>query len=622
MAWSRMVRSVVVVAALAGGIAGVAGTGAARAAGDCPTVVIPSGSIIGTVVPAPSPGVDWSGCDLAHANLDASDLTNVNLTGADLYDSELFGAQIVDSNLTSANLDSDDFEDSTITGTDLTGADISLAYFDVATLTGIRSGRVTDPSGVPTLPSGWKLDNGYLLGPGDDFSGVDFPALAVKPDLATWDLTGSTFDGANLTGVSLEDDTLTGAQFANANLTNTDLYGGILTAANLQGAILTGSNLTAVESGSITSTPAKLPANWSLRDGYLLGPKAGLVSAGLAGVDLTGADLNNADLYLATLAGANLTDVNFDGSGVLDGTDVTGATWSNTTCPDGTNSDNDGGTCVNNNDDVAPQALPAISGASLNGWYSEAAVTWNWSDFNGTIDPARCVTSTATTTEGAPAKVAATCWNVEGLKGTATVSIDVENKPPMVTVTGPKAGQIYAAGHVPAGGCRTTDALSGVARNAKLTVATTGSHGVGAFTAACVGGLNVAQIQAAPVKLTYTVAYGLSAFLGPKSKATVARSAHSFPVTIKLANITASLAAKLAAAGGVRATLSGPGVSPVTVALKWQPKTGTFSARLPIPAKVKTGQNYQISIRENVGTGLTTAPRSDATVNPGIIRFK
>jgi len=27
---------------------------------------------------------------------------------------------------------------------------------------------------------------------------------------------------------------------------------------------------------------------------------------------------------------------------------VGGDTWSNTTCPDGTNSDGDGGTCVNN----------------------------------------------------------------------------------------------------------------------------------------------------------------------------------------------------------------------------------------------------------------------------------
>jgi uncharacterized protein YjbI with pentapeptide repeats len=47
---------------------------------------------------------------------------------------------------------------------------------------------------------------------------------------------------------------------------------------------------------------------------------------------LTGADLTEADLNGATMTGANVTSV----------------TWSNTVCPDGTNSNNDGGTCVNN----------------------------------------------------------------------------------------------------------------------------------------------------------------------------------------------------------------------------------------------------------------------------------
>lgn len=32
----------------------------------------------------------------------------------------------------------------------------------------------------------------------------------------------------------------------------------------------------------------------------------------------------------------------------LDGATLVGVTWNDTTCPDGTNSDNDGGTCVNN----------------------------------------------------------------------------------------------------------------------------------------------------------------------------------------------------------------------------------------------------------------------------------
>ena len=87
-----------------------------------------------------------------------------------------------------------------------------------------------------------------------------------------------------------------------------------------------------------------------------------LVGANLSGANLSGAyleslNLSNANLSNANLSGANLTFVN------LTGANLTGANmlsiicgdysqygvlvvWQNTTCPDGTNSDNDGGTCV------------------------------------------------------------------------------------------------------------------------------------------------------------------------------------------------------------------------------------------------------------------------------------
>jgi uncharacterized protein YjbI with pentapeptide repeats len=109
-----------------------------------------------------------------------------------------------------------------------------------------------------------------------------------------------------------------------ANLQQCDLNRTNLTGANLTGANLTGANLA-----------------------YDI----------LTSVDLSGADLNEAELL-----GADLTDANFTGSALsfsymananLTGATLTGATlldifWSNTTCPDGTNSNNDGDTCANN----------------------------------------------------------------------------------------------------------------------------------------------------------------------------------------------------------------------------------------------------------------------------------
>jgi len=62
--------------------------------------------------------------------------------------------------------------------------------------------------------------------------------------------------------------------------------------------------------------------------GYLIGPAANLAGAGLSGLDLANAVLAGANLTSADLTGATVTRADF-----------TGVTWNNTTCPDGTNSD-------------------------------------------------------------------------------------------------------------------------------------------------------------------------------------------------------------------------------------------------------------------------------------------
>ena len=59
--------------------------------------------------------------------------------------------------------------------------------------------------------------------------------------------------------------------------------------------------------------------------------------ADLRGVDLSNANLTGADLTGAYLSGADLRDTELDG-----------VNWYDTTCPDGTNSDNNGDTCENN----------------------------------------------------------------------------------------------------------------------------------------------------------------------------------------------------------------------------------------------------------------------------------
>ena len=79
-----------------------------------------------------------------------------------------------------------------------------------------------------------------------------------------------------------------------------------------------------------------------------------LAGAYLAGANLSGANLKGADFRRANLAGADLTDTNLKdvdfSNATLAGAHLEGANvralWSNTICPDGTNSDSNAGTCI------------------------------------------------------------------------------------------------------------------------------------------------------------------------------------------------------------------------------------------------------------------------------------
>ncbi len=66
----------------------------------------------------------------------------------------------------------------------------------------------------------------------------------------------------------------------------------------------------------------------------------------LADCTFTGANLTDAALTGADLAGSNLTSTDLTGAN-LTGANLTGVTWSDTTCPDGTNSGKGAGaTCI------------------------------------------------------------------------------------------------------------------------------------------------------------------------------------------------------------------------------------------------------------------------------------
>lgn len=86
----------------------------------------------------------------------------------------------------------------------------------------------------------------------------------------------------------------------------------------------------------------------SFSSAYLV--NAGISNATLVNVNFSNAKLNsvdftNSNLQNANFTNADLTDANFTNATNMSTANLTGVIWSNTTCPDGINSDNNGNTC-------------------------------------------------------------------------------------------------------------------------------------------------------------------------------------------------------------------------------------------------------------------------------------
>lgn len=73
--------------------------------------------------------------------------------------------------------------------------------------------------------------------------------------------------------------------------------------------------------------------------------QASLDGANLSRVNFTNANLSNSSLVNTNFSQANLENANLRNA-QTDGTNWEGVTWKNTTCPNGSNSDQNGNTCI------------------------------------------------------------------------------------------------------------------------------------------------------------------------------------------------------------------------------------------------------------------------------------
>jgi uncharacterized protein YjbI with pentapeptide repeats len=597
---------------------GVTGTPAALPAG----VALMDGYLIG-------PDLIMNGANLAGQNLAGIDLSGSSLQQADLAQATLSNADLNNTDLTGTSLDS-----ANLTGANLLGATLTGATLAGATLTRVSSGSIT---GTPqSLPANWTLltPNGYLAGPRADLAGAKLSYSGISNgDLAGADLSGATligakftdtdFAGADLSQIDAQNASFDGSDLSGAELTSASLYYANLGGADLAGADLTSATLTGLSSGGVTGSPHALPGNWALAGGFLIGPYAYLDGGNLSHLDLSGLDFDDAYLVSTDFSYANLTGATLAGT---QGPSI----WLDTTCPDGSNSNKHVAGCLSGLDTTPPKAQPVITKGTRGtaGWYtSPVTVDWNWVD-DGTIVAADCPATSTTTTQGA-VSLSATCTDLAGNQGTGLFSVNVDTAPPAVSVTGVKAGASYVYGKVPAAGCRTVDNVSGVVTAAHRTVTPSGTNGTGQFTVSCAGAADRAgNTQATPVQASYLVRYGFGGFTSPQAGSTISRSGDAVKVSFWLANaagtpISAARASALAAAGAVRATLSGPGIAAVSALCHWNASRKLLGCTITIPAGVRTGSAvYSITAAENLGTGFRTAPAAGQAVNPEKIHFK
>ncbi len=157
-------------------------------------------------------------------------------------------------------------------------------------------------------------------------------------------------------------------------------------------------------------------------------------------------------------------------------------------------------------DPTAPNANPSQSPATNGaGWNNtDVTVNWNWTFTGAIIDAANCTTSSTSSGEGT-LTLSATCKDVALNQRTVTYTVKVDKSAPSVILTGVSNGASYTVGSVPTAACSTTDALSGVATQATLSLTGDNPDGTGNFTATCSGASDLAGNSAATVSVNYTV---------------------------------------------------------------------------------------------------------------------
>ena len=235
-----------------------------------------------------------------------TNFSDTDLTGADFSNSSLILTDFSNADLTNVN-----FSETELRFTDLRGTDLSSGeLYDIFALMLL---------GCPTtLPEGWLCLADPQLNP--------CPVSEEGDDREEYvQLMGNLLYSLDLSYCPyyiIGPTSKTAFWIENVDLTGLDL------------SMRPPEHILAV---NLTGCPSSLFEGYICTGGAIFGPYVRLYNTDLSGIDLTGVNLTGSIVHGVNLSDADLTGATFDDT-----------YWVNTICPDGTNSDDNENTCVNN----------------------------------------------------------------------------------------------------------------------------------------------------------------------------------------------------------------------------------------------------------------------------------
>ena len=238
-------------------------------------------------------------------------------------------------------------------------------------------------------------------------------------------------------------------------------------------------------------------------------------------------------------------------------------------------------------DRTAPEIVAERDPAANAGGWNNGAVTVSFTCTDALSGVESCTLPRIVSGEGAGQSVTGDAADDAGNHASATVAdINIDTTAPVVTVTGVADGAVYTAGSVPVAGCNTSDALSGVATRAAVSVTGGTPNGVGTFSVSCGGAVDVAG-NTGSAAASYAVHYTFNGFAAPVDNPPVinaVKAGQTVPLKFSLGSDHgldvllggAPLSAAIGCTSGVVSTVEDVAAAPGSTPFAYDPLTGFY----------------------------------------------